>query len=189
MAEDVAVTGKEKADFQIFGSVDLDVKGNVKSTYPSWYFTTMLDNLREEIQFSEYQIRDNFVPASEMHVTQERLRQKKDKLKELESAIPRINGKDKDTVARVRSELGEKIREKMYTREEMRKGLADAHQEARLMCEPCIELKGDALALAKKCNVTVGKGGRVTRTGAEKTWKIMSKILEESTNVESLRRD
>jgi hypothetical protein len=189
MAEEAAVSTKEKADFQIFGSVDLDTKGNVKSTYPSWYFTTMLDNLREEIQFSEYQIRDNFIPASELHVTQERLRQKKDKLKELESAIPRLNGRDKDTVAKVRDELSEKIRDKMYTREQMRKGLADAHQEARHMLEPCIELKGDALAMAKRCNVQVGKGGKVSRTGAEKTWKIMSKILEESTNVESLRRD
>lgn len=189
MAEEAAVTGKEKADFQIFGSVDLDSRGNVKSTYPSWYFTTMIDNLREEVQFTEYQIRDNFIPASEMHVTQERLRQKKDKLRELESAIPRLSGKDKDTVAKVRSELADKIRERMYSREDMRKGLADAHQEARMMTEPCIELKGDALMMAKKCNVPVGKGGKVTRTGAEKTWKIMSKILEESTNVESLRRD
>ena len=71
----------------------------------------------------------------------------------------------------------------------MRKGLADAREEMKRMTEPCIEVRGDAMNIAKACNVKITKG-KVSRDGAAKVWKILGKALGDSpTNIEHLRRD
>jgi hypothetical protein len=184
-----AVVPKEKADFSIFGSVDLSDKGKVMSTYPSYYFDHMKDALREEITVTENQLSMDLVPHTEVGVTRERLSQKKAKLKEIENSIPQLRGKDKDRIAKAYDELGTEIKERLPSRSDMMKRLADPHREVKMMTEPQIKLRGDQLQLARACNVKVHKDGMVTRTGAEKVWKIAGKILGEATNTEHLRRD
>jgi chromosome segregation ATPase len=178
----------EKANFQIFGSVDLDDKGRVKSAYPSWYFDPLKDELQNEVDRLEGQISQDRIPRSELQLAKERLKQKRDKLLNLDNAALELRGKQKDKVSDIRAELGEKIKDAMFTRDDMKKGLADAREEMRRMTEPCIELRGEALRLAQACNVKNVKG-KVTRDGAAKVWKIISKALGERSNIESLRRD
>jgi len=184
----IAPAEKGKATFQIFGSVDLDEKGRVKSTYPSWYFDHLKDELKTDIARVETQLKFDRIPRTEISITHDRLAQKKAKLRELESSTLELKGKLKDRVATVYNDLGEKIGAAMFTRSDMKKGLADAHEEMKRMTEPCIEVRGDAANLAKACNVKVVKG-KVTREGAAKTWKIAGKVLENHTNVEHLRKD
>ena len=81
------------------------------------------------------------------------------------------------------------IRDSMFSRKDMEKGLADAHEEARRMSQPCIELKDDLITFAKNCDVVVNNTGKVSRKGAEKMWKIASRLLGELSNTESLRKD
>ncbi len=179
---------EEKTLFKIFGSVDLNAKGEAKSTYPSWYFDHLKDELKNDIDRIETQIKFDRIPATEREITRERLSQKKAKLRELESSCVELRGKQKDRVAKVYNELGEKISEAMFSRTDMKKGLADAHEEAKRMTEPCIEVRGDAMTIARASNVKVIKG-KVTREGAAKVWKILGKALESNTNTEHLRKD
>lgn len=178
----------EKKDFQIFGSVDLNDKGVVKSSYPSWYFDHLRDELQSEVDRLENDIRFDRIPRSELHLMRERLKQKQEKLLNLDSSAVELRGKQKDRVSAVRDELGGKISDALFSRDEMKKGVADAREEMKRMTEPCIELKGDALKAAIACNVKQVKG-KVTRDGAAKVWKILSKALGERSNVEVLRRD
>jgi hypothetical protein len=178
----------EKANFQIFGSVDLDSKGKIKSTYPSWYFEHLKDDLQNEVDRLENQIRLDQIPRSELPIAKERLKQKQDKLMNLDNAALELRGKQKDRVNSAYGELGAKISESMFSRDDMRKGLADARQEMQRMTEPCIEVRGDIKHMAEACNVKVGKG-KVSRDGAAKVWKILGKALGERTNVEHLRKD
>lgn len=178
-----------KADFQVFGSVDLNSKGEVKSQYPSWYFDHLKDELTDEISRIETDLKFDRIPKTEVSITQDRLRQKKDKLKELDKSCLELRGKQKDRVAGIREELGTKISETMFSRSDMKKGLADAHEEMRRMTEPTIQVSGDSLKFAQACNVRVVKG-KITRDGAAKVWKIASKALGDvPTNVEHLRKD
>lgn len=178
----------DKSGFQIFGSVDLDDKGNVKSAYPSFYFDHLKENLQNEVNRLETDIKFDRIPRSELQLTKDRLKQKQEKLLNLDNAVLELRGRQKDRASAVYNELGEKIKEAMFSRDDMKKGLADAREEMRRMTEPCIELKGDALKMAQACNVKTVKG-KVTRDGAAKTWKIIGKVLGERTNTEYLRKD
>jgi predicted phage tail protein len=178
----------EKTEFQIFGSVDLNDKGKVQSTYPSWYFDHLKDDLQNEVDRMESQLKFDKIPRSEIAITKERLAQKRDKLLNLDNAALTLRGRQKDKVAKVYDELGVQIKETMFSRNDMKKGLADAREEMKRMTEPCIQLSGDALKLAQACNVKMTKG-KVSRDGAAKTWKIIAKALGERSNIEGLRRD
>lgn len=175
--------------YQIFGSLDLDEKGKVRSQYPSWYFGHMADNLRDEVQRVEYQLEQGLIPRSEVSITSDRLVQKKKQLKELEGAIPDIVGKDKDKVMKVRDVLGASIADSMFSRDQMKKGLADAATELKRKTEPCIKIPAEVRSFAEACNVKISKGSLATRDGAAKVWKIASRLLGESSNTESLRKD
>ena len=174
--------------YQIFGSLDLNEKGKIRSTYPSWYFSHMADNLKDEVQHMEYQINNDLLPRSEVSITKDRLATKKQQLRELENAVPNIVGKDKDKVAKIRGELGEKIADSMFSREQMRRGLADAATEMKRKTEPCIKLPAEVRQFAEACNVKITKG-MATRDGAAKAWKIASRLLGEPSNTEVLRKD
>ena len=178
----------EKTDFQIFGSVDLNEKGQVKSTYPSWYFDHLKEDLENEVNRLETDIKFDRIPKSELHIAKERLAQKRDKLLNLDQAALQLKGKQKDKVSKVYDELGKEISESLFSRSDMKKGLADAREEMHRMTEPCIEVRGDAMNIAKACNVKITKG-KVSRDGAAKVWKILGKALGEKSNIEHLRKD
>lgn len=186
--EEVKTVANDKAEFQIFGSVDLTDKGQVKSVYPSWYFDHLKEDLQREVDRLETQIRLDQIPRSELQISRERLKQKQEKLLNLDNAAVTLRGKQKDKVSKVYEEIGQQISSSMFTRSDMKKGLADAREELNRMVEPCIEVRGDAMKLAQACNVRVTKG-KVTRDGAAKVWKILGKALGERSNVEALRRD
>jgi hypothetical protein len=175
--------------YQIFSSLDLNDKGKVHSTYPSWYFSHMTENLKEEVNRMEYQLDNDLLPRSEVAITKDRLANKRKQLKELENSIPNIIGKDKDKVNKVREEFGDAISEAMFSRDQMRKGLADAAQELKRKTEPCIRMSPEMRKFAEACNVKISTKNMVTRDGAAKVWKIASKLLGESSNTEALRRD
>lgn len=180
---------QEKAEFKIFGEADIDSHGKIRSQYPSWYFDHLKEELQNDISVTETMLKFDRIPKSEVAITQERLAQKKEKLKSLEKSCLELRGKVKDKIAKIRSELGEAISELQYSRSDMMKGLASAREEARRMTEPMIPVTGDSYKFAQACNVRVIKG-KVTRNGAEKMWKIASKALGDcATNVESLRKD
>jgi hypothetical protein len=81
--------------------------------------------------------------------------------------------------------VAERLKEALPSREELRQGWVDPHEEARRMVKPCIE--GIDPELATACGVKM-TGKKVSRDGATKIWKIMGRLLGEHVNIERLRR-
>lgn len=84
--------------------------------------------------------------------------------------------------------LIKKIYNDAQARREMKKGLADSHEEARRMTTPNIKLSPELIEVAEACNVK-HTDGKISRTEAEKIWKITSRYLDEPSNTEYLRKD
>ena len=179
-------------DLTFFSESDMttgkDGKKKVASEYPAWYNRHLVDELSEDINVTEIALREGRVQDSQLHTTKEKLSRLKSKLEDIESSVPKFDAKGIDRLAKVRKELGKDIASMMYSRSDMQKGLADSHDEARRMTAQSISLSPEAHEIAKACNVTP-KDGRVSRTEAEKIWKIAGRFLGEGSNTESLRRD
>lgn len=176
------------ADIEVFSKADMTDRGGVASEYPAWYFTQHKDELEEGIRYKEEQLKRGAIPESERPYMAAELDKERRRLEMIKESAPRLSGKDMDTVAKASDELGKSISESMFTRSEMKTGLADAHEEARRMSEPCIKLSGDQYVLAKKLGCRVSNDGKVSRIDAERVWKVMRRMLGETSNTESLRR-
>jgi len=175
---------------QFFGDVDRRHKRadeRIASEYPAFYFPTKLEELKENIDKTKRQISMGLIPASELPYAKAELEKSEKRLKEIKSSLPKLSGKEKDALAKVYGELGEQIADAMFTRTAMKKGLADAHEEARRMSEPIIKV-GDAGKMFENMGITP-VDGKVSRNQASRAWKIIGKVLGESSNTESLRRD
>lgn len=180
---------EKEGAIKFFSETDLTDKGKVSSTYPAWYFINMLDDLREEIRRDDRAISKGLVRPENVEETRARLERNQAKLTKIEDSMPSFTGAAKDVLAKATKELGRSISEAMFTRDDMMKGLADAHQEARRMSTPCIKLPTEAVPLARASNIRVDGNGMVSRTSAEKVWKIGRRLLGENSNTEVLRRD
>jgi len=168
--------------------VTKDGKKQISSEYPIWYNRQMLDELSEDIRMAEFDIKSGRVKDSQLGQAKEKLSKMRDRMTEIESSMPKLDAKEIDKMAKVRKELGKGIASKMYSRSDMKKGLADSHDEARRMSNPSIDLPPEAIEIARMCNVHT-KDGKISRTEAEKIWKITGRYLDEGSNTESLRRD
>ena len=194
--EPVTVTNKAPAiiispsKIKFFGEADRTRDGKIKSDYPAWYQGQHVEDLRESIAQQERSLEEGSVPPERRGQYRERLNQEKERLEQIESSKPKLAGIEKDTAHKFRKEIGERISEAHYSRFHLEKGLVNAHEEARRMTEPCIEVKGQAEAeILRECGAKISESGKVTRTEAEKAWKIVGRALgEDMTNVEVLRR-
>ena len=174
----------------IFGEVDRNRDGKIKSDYPAWYFESQRDELEESVRHRKHQLDNDLVPLSERGIQRERLKQEEERLEKIINSKPDIQGKPaEDVIAEAVSEIGAKISKAMFSRSDMQRGTADAHEEAKRISTPIIEVKSDKEAeLYKACGIKISDNGRVDRSQAEKVWKIGRKILGESTNTEILRK-
>ena len=100
---------------------------------------------------------------------------------------PKLKGKEEEEAAKFYGHLSDQLRDAMPSRSDMKKGLADAHEEVRRMTTPIIDVRGKTKMLS---NMGIeAKGGKITRTQAAKAFKIVGRVLGEPTNIEYLRRD
>ncbi len=173
---------------EVFGQADKSKDGNIKSEYPSWYFTQQKDELEETIRHKKYMIENDLIPGSERGITRERLKQEETRLEQINMSQPKLSAAELDEVSKIRKSLGTKIADSMFRRSEMEKGVADAHEEARRMSTPVVKLDDKELGFAKVCDVAISNDGKVNRIAAEKVWKIASRLIEEPSNTEVLRK-
>lgn len=177
-------------DINFFGSTDRKGKradGVVTSEYPAFYFHTQLDDLKEETEKQERMIERGLVPASELPYIKSEVEKNKNRISEIEAAKPNLTGPQKDAAYSLYKNLEGQIADSMFTRSEMKKGLADAHEEARRMSEPIISIKGNE-KFFHNMGITA-RSGKVTRDQASRVYKILGKALQENTNTEKLRKD
>ncbi len=173
---------------KFFGNVDRMRDGKLKSEMPSWYFQQHREELEESVRHKRYMLEKDLVPITEKNIMKERLKQEEGRLEEINASKPKVSDVEKDIIAKGRKELGAKIKESMFSKSEMERGVADAHEEARRMSEPVIKIatKEEAEVLAA-CEIEV-KDGKVSRNKASKAWKISGQLLEEPSTVEVLRK-
>jgi archaellum component FlaC len=184
--------GIKMSEISFFSESDMKVKSDgtkvVSSEMPLWYNRQMMEELREDISMCEFDIKSGRIAESQLGQTRERLTKLKNRYEEVEKSMPKLDDKFKDKLGKVHKELGARISDAMFSRSDMKKGLADVHEEARRMDTPIIKLGSDMNEIARACNVTP-VDGMVSRNQAEKIWKISSRYLGENSNTESLRRD
>lgn len=176
---------------QFFSEADMATKDGLKkivSEYPAWYYTTMLDDLREDVRREEFTLESGVVPAERVPQIRDKVKRLKLKLEEIEKSVPKLSEVEEGKLLKVRKELGKEITSRMFTRSQMQKGLADSHTEARRMVERSISITPEVAEVAKSCNINP-IDGKISRTEAEKMWKITGRYFGDVSNSESLRRD
>jgi hypothetical protein len=175
--------------FDLYPKSDIHpVTGKPKSEYPSWYFTEQLNELKDTIAMSRQNIANGTIPERMLPQARADLSFNETKLSTLLDSIPKVNDFNLDKFAKIWRELGVKISDSMYTYSDMQRGTADAHEEARRMMDPIIDVRDDALVCCKSCGCNVHEG-RVSRNDAIRVWKIIAKFLGENTNSETLRKE
>lgn len=171
--------------FSFFGEVD-KIKGQIGSEYPAWTMPHQLDTLREGIGQKERTLKTGYVGDVEATMrVREDLKKEKARLEEIVKSKPKLTAKQKEDVATEYGKLKNMIAESLFSRSDMKLGLADAHEEADRMTLPFISVDKE---IAAACNVPTF-GGKVSRDGASKMYKIIGRYLGDRTNVEYLRKN
>lgn len=163
-----------------YGEVD---KG---SQMPGWYFDEHQRHLEETIAQKETALEKDYVPAGEKGEFKEGLARDKERLHKIQESKPKFTEKEKDELAAMIKATGGVISESMFSRSDMEKGTANAHDEVKRQLDPCVKIDPKLAAMA---GITLDKKGYCSRNDATKAWKLGTKILEENPNVEVLRKD
>lgn len=171
-----------------FGAVDKHPKGTgYTGQYPSWMFDQLIDDLKESISNDERALADKVLEGEQLARTRTRLALSKERMEAIEQGRP-VNI-DKDRFNKMANELGDKIKESLFSADDMKRGMVEAHEEARRMKTPCIKLSPEEAGVAHRMGIKFDHTERmVSRDQAGKMWKILRRALGEGSNIESLRR-
>ena len=179
-------------DIEFFGAEDRfhgRKDEGITSEYPSWYFKVALEELRESIAQKKRALESGNIPRSEIPYAEEALKRESKKMAQIISSVPKLSGPDRDGLAKVYKKLKGAIGDSMFTGYQMKKGLVDVHEEARRMADPIIDLKDEGeVMLAAKMGITP-VNGKVSRNEASRMFKIIGRLIDEETNVETLRKE
>ena len=168
-----------------FGEVDRHPYSKaITSEFPAWYFTSHIEELREDIFRKNEAIRTGMVDRADVFRIEKEIETDERKLSLIEASIPKVSDARKTDLASDYKKLTKIIAEALPSYDSAKRGLVDAHEEVRKMSNPYIKVD---TALAEACGVKI-QNGAVSRDGAVKIWKIVGKFLGEPTNVESLRK-
>lgn len=179
----------EKIEF--FGVADRKGKranGKVTSEYPAWYFDQHIAALQREIDYNENVIKNHYVPENVIPETRAELAMLKNRMQQIRESKPRLTGKDTDSLNRLYDSLAIQIGDSMYSRTEMKKGLANVHEEVRRMTAPIINADPEFAPVFDNLGVKP-VNGKLSRNQAAKIVKICGKLLDKPTNVEYFRKD
>lgn len=172
---------------QFFGDVDRDAKGDITSAYPAWYQENLIRELGEDIHTLETRIRsmqEGRIMEAQLPSAKQELRRKKERMETILSTKPRLEGKDKDNVNKLRLGLEEEIGRSMFSHSDMHRGTANPHDELDRQKSNCIPLDGE---IADGLGIQRGKNGKVGRDVAIRAWKILSRAVGDDPNPERLR--
>jgi len=172
-----------------FGEVDMNERtGQPGADYPSYYFDASIRELENEVRSMERQIEEGIYTGKDLRKFKERYQQRKERLESIINSLPVLEGPVKDKVSKARKELGQLIKESMFTFSSMNRMTDDAQIEANRMEGPCIEIKNPVLAeFVQQRGFRVHKG-KISRNAASVIHKVMGKVLgEEILDIENLR--
>ena len=169
---------------QFFGEFEKHPKGGYRSEYPAWMHGKLLSDMKDELKGKQKAL-DMRLPNANEAELREQIREMKTRIDDIESSRPKLTGKNKDDLMKVSDELEGHIKGTLFTRDEMRLGLADAHRELDRSMKPTIPLRKD---IADAAGVKLEKG-KASREGAIKAWRLIRRAVDPDlhTNPEYLR--
>ncbi len=162
-AEATRLAELKKQDYTYFADFD---KG---SAIPAWMLKRPTEDLEREVVKLGKMIENKQVPDEEVYTATETYNRKKERLEGIKNSKPKLTGMQKDRLRRVRDQLAADISDSKFTRLEMEKYLVDAHEEARRMSEPIVEI--DRVEAARM-GISVNSEGKISRNKAETAWKM-----------------
>ena len=173
---------------EFFGAVDRqEDTGNIRSQYPGWFFDNQIEELKEDIDKRKRSLDKGIIPLDVLPDYEANLERDKKRYDDIVNSRPDLTEEDRDKLAKRRTVLGNRIAESMFTNTDMDMGYASPNEEARRMVEPCIDVKRDDIEYVESMGIEP-VDGKISRNQATKVWQIMSKALDEDTNVEILRK-
>ena len=172
----------QKDEIVFFGEVDRHPKGGFSSDYPAWYYENQLGDMREELKGKEGALNLRLGDNAELSF---QVNQLKTRIKDIEQSNKKLTSAQENRLSKYVKDVGEELRESMPPLSDMKRGLADAHQEVKKMTTPCIKVPKE---LADAAGIRLHRG-MATRDAASKAWKIGRKKLGEESNTERLRRE
>jgi hypothetical protein len=176
--------------YQFFSESDLDPKtGRVKSMYPAWYDTRMVQELEEDVLTREIALETGQVPRGSVTEFKENLEKAKEKLKKIQDMTLVDDAKNnKDDIDKIVTKLGKVLGEELPTGRTCEKNLVDSNMEYRKMTDKYLKVADENTAeFFKACNVEI-KDGKVSREDMAVAWKIGTKFLGGYSNIEMLRK-
>ena len=171
---------------EFFGEADRNIKGEVVSEMPAWYFKTHMRELKESLDRKNRQLDRGDIPRQSVPIVAQEIKKIEAKIDELKAGCPKLIGGQKDKLYKEYCKLQNEIRDSLPTRLENEKGVADPYVELSRMKKHHIKVDPE---LAKACNVKVDKAGKVTGDGANKMYKLFGRRLGENENVEKIRKE
>ena len=153
---------------------------------------SQLDDLREGIASKERAIARGDIDASAKPHMMQDIAKEQQRLDEILESRPVVNDKQKDELSKVHKSLGKLIGDSMFSRDDMRSGRANAHEEFKINTQPSIKVDAYVARLASDngMKVTETKDGlHLTRNDASRVWKMAGHTIGEHTNTEYLRKD
>ena len=177
---------------QFFSRIDKNKIGKRASETPAWAMRTHIDALRESIEAKERMLERGDCPLDAVPQTRAEIRKEQQRLDEILESRPKASPDIEDKLWKVYKSLGKDIQDTLFTRSDMKLGLASPHEEARRMKEPIIKVNREIADLCKENEVPVhvkGNDAYLTRDNATKVRQWIGKYLGEETNIEALRKD
>ncbi|MFZ2956971.1 MAG: hypothetical protein WA705_08790 [Candidatus Ozemobacteraceae bacterium] len=175
---------------EFFGEMDKNKNGRVASEYPAWYYDVHMDQLREGVARAKRQLNRGEVPPEMVPVVNGELARDEHKISEIEKHKPAISVGERARLLKLyKEELCPAISAVLFTSNQMKKGLAPAHEEAKRMVKPIIEIKSEELAALVVASGGTLENKRVSRNTLAKVFKLVGKLLGEESNIEVLRKE
>ncbi len=182
-------------EINFFSKIVMNAHGQIANDQPAWCNKRQTEQLREEIRAIEYRLDNKQITGAYEPIARAELVQRKERLGAIERSFPNLSDRQRDKIDAECKDLGEKLSRSMFTRSDMMKGVADAHEEADRMTEPCIKLTdwqaGKANEHGYRLSNAANRNGKEVSTPrdcAMKLWKILRKALGESAHTELLRK-
>jgi hypothetical protein len=162
-----------------FGEVDMNSRGVPSSDYPSYYFDPQTRELKNRITDIERGLDLDLYTGRDKVKVRQQLSEMKTRYDAIEASRPKLSGSDKDAIAKVFKDLGERIGGSMFTYSDMQRGTADAHVEADRMVNPCIEIKSQVEAdYCRQRGIEI-VNGKISRNHASQMAQLFGKVIGE----------
>jgi hypothetical protein len=171
---------------QFFGDVDMNDNNKIMSHLPAWYFDNAVDEMQESIDRKKRALKAHMIKEDLIQRTENEIQAEEKRIREVKDSRPKLSGPQQDKCAETYKALAEQIQNSMPTRKQSRDGLVSPHKELQRMKNKHITIDP---GIAKACGIKADKSNKISGDEAAKCYKILGKLLNENTNVESLRRD